>query len=87
MEVIRATTGSTIGLSVVIELIIGYALPGKGEALMLLKAYGYNIDGQASSYILDQKNRYYAKIPPRAQFRGQFIATIIASFVGFAIVD
>ncbi|GMG26490.1 unnamed protein product [Ambrosiozyma monospora] len=87
MEVIRATTGSTIGLSVVIELIIGYALPGNGEALMLLKAYGYNIDGQASSYISDQKNGHYAQIPPRAQFRGQFIATIIASFVGFAVVD
>ncbi|GMG55745.1 unnamed protein product [Ambrosiozyma monospora] len=87
MQIIQSITGSTIGLNVVVELIIGYALPGNGEALMLIKAYGYNIDGQAANYISDQKMGHYSQIPPRAQFRGQVIATIITSFVAYAVVD
>ena len=58
--------GFSFGLNVLVELIVGYAIPNSGIALITLKAYGYNIDSQASNYITDQKLAHYAKIPPRA---------------------
>jgi len=45
-------------LNVVTELIVGYALPGHPEALMFVKAFGYNINGQADS-------TWKAKLHPR----------------------
>lgn len=87
MTYINAISGITQGLNVVTELIIGYALPGHPEALMFVKAYGYNINGQADSYISDQKMGYYAKIPPRAMYRGQILSTIITAFVCYGVVN
>ncbi|GME72922.1 unnamed protein product [Ambrosiozyma monospora] len=86
MTVMQATTGTTVGLNVLVELIIGYALPGNAEALMFVKAYGYNIDGQATTYVADQKMGHYAKIPPKAVFRGQVISTVITGFVALGVV-
>ena len=63
---IASVTGFSFGLNVLVELIVGYAIPNSGIALITLKAYGYNIDSQASNYITDQKLAHYAKIPPRA---------------------
>ncbi|VEU21636.1 DEKNAAC102483 [Brettanomyces naardenensis] len=87
MNLLSSIAGATIGLNVIAELIVGYALPGNPEALMFVKAYGYNIDGQASTYTSDQKMAHYARIPPRAVFRGQVLSTIITSFVGYGIVN
>ncbi|GMM37617.1 hypothetical protein DASC09_049420 [Saccharomycopsis crataegensis] len=74
ITIIYSVTGFTFGLNVLVELIIGYAIPGNGDALMTLKAFGYNIGGQAENFITDQKIAHYSKIPPRAIFRGQMIA-------------
>lgn len=86
MNLLNAIAGVSIGLNVLVELIIGYAAPG-AESLMFAKAYGYNIDGQASTYISDQKMAHYARIPPRAVFRGQLLSTIVTSFVGYGVVN
>ena len=48
MSYLYAISGTTEGLNVVTELIVGYALPGHPEALMFVKAFGYNINGQAT---------------------------------------
>lgn len=87
ITIIYSTTGFTFGLNVLVELIVGYALPGNGTALMILKAYGYNIDGQAQNYITDQKMGHYCRIPPRALFKAQLAATFIQSFVSIGIVN
>ena len=87
MTYINAISGITQGLNVVTELIMGYALPGHPEALMFVKAYGYNINGQADNYISDQKMGFYAKIPPRAMYRGQILSTIITVFVCYGVVN
>lgn len=55
ITLIYSVTGFSFGLNVLVELIVGYAIPGNGTALNILKAYGYNIDGQAQNYITDQK--------------------------------
>lgn len=87
MSYLYAISGTTEGLNVVTELIVGYALPGHPEALMFVKAFGYNINGQADTYISDQKMGFYAKVPPRAMYRGQVISSIITALVAYAVVQ
>jgi OPT family small oligopeptide transporter len=87
MSYLYAISGTTQGLNVVTELVVGYALPGRPEALMFVKAYGYNINGQADSYISDQKMGLYAKVPPRAMYRGQLMSAIVTSLVAYGCVD
>lgn len=84
---ISSVTGFTFGLNVLVELIVGYAIPNSGLALITLKAYGYNIDSQASNYITDQKLAHYTKIPPRSIFRGQIISTFLTVFVSLFIAN
>ncbi|ABN68095.1 predicted protein [Scheffersomyces stipitis CBS 6054] len=84
---IYSRTGIGFGLNVLVELIVGYAIPGNGLALNFIKAFGYNIDGQAQTYITDQKMAHYAKIPPRALFRVQILGVFIASFVQLGILN
>lgn len=87
LTLIQAVTGFGFGLNVLVELIIGYAIPGNGDALNTLKAYGYNINGQAQNYISDQKMAHYAKVPPLAIFRGQLLCTILQIIVCLAVVN
>lgn len=87
ITLIYAVTGFSFGLNVLVELIIGYILPGNGTALNILKCYGYNIDGQAQNYISDQKIAHYAKVPPRAIFKGQMISTVFQCLISIGIVN
>ncbi|KAJ5933993.1 hypothetical protein N7454_006322 [Penicillium verhagenii] len=87
MSYLYALSGTTEGLNVVTELIVGYALPGHPEALMFVKAFGYNINGQADTYLSDQKMGFYAKVPPRAMYRGQVMSAIITALVAYAVVQ
>ncbi|KAG6011086.1 hypothetical protein E4U43_008509 [Claviceps pusilla] len=87
MTYLYSISGTTQGLNVVTELIVGYALPGRPEALMFVKAFGYNINGQADNYISDQKMGFYAKVPPRAMYRGQIISVILTAFVAYGVVQ
>lgn len=54
---------------------------------MFGKAYGYNINGQADNYISSLKMGHYAKIPPRAVFRGQLLSTILACFTCIGVME
>ena len=84
---IASVTGFTFGLNVLVELLVGYCIPNSGIALITLKCYGYNIDSQASNYITDQKIAHYAKIPPRAIFKGQMLATGLSVAVALIIAN
>lgn len=87
MTAVYAVTGFSFGLNVLVELIVGYALPGNGLALNFIKALGYNIDGQAQNYIGDQKMAHYLKIAPRAVFRVQILSVLISSFISLAVMN
>lgn len=87
LAIVYSTTGYLFGLNVLVELIVGYALPGNGQALMFIKALGYNIDGQADNYITDQKMGHYLKIPPRALFRVQILSVFIYTFVSLGTMN
>lgn len=87
LSLVYATTGFSFGLNVLIELIVGYAIPGNGLALNFIKALGYNIDGQAQNYISDQKMGHYMRVPPRALFRVQMLSVLIASLVNLGTLN
>ncbi|OJA16419.1 hypothetical protein AZE42_07233 [Rhizopogon vesiculosus] len=75
---IQAITNQQIGLNVITELIIGYALPGKPVAMMLFKTFGYITVTQALTFTADFKLGHYMKIPPREMFWCQIAAAVVA---------
>ena len=87
LTTVAARTGFSFGLNVLVELIVGYAIPGNGLALAFIKALGYNIDGQAQNFVNDLKQGHYAKLPPRATYRVQLLSILIASFIQLAILN
>ncbi|KAG9221094.1 hypothetical protein CCMSSC00406_0005467 [Pleurotus cornucopiae] len=82
---IQAITNQQVGLNVITELIIGYGLPGRPVAMMMFKTWGYITMAQALTFTSDFKLGHYMKIPPRAMFWAQVIATIIAGTVQLGV--
>jgi len=82
---IQAITNLQVGLNVITELIVGYAVPGRPVAMMLFKTYGYITMAQALGFISDFKLGHYMKIPPRQMFWSQLVATIIAGTVQLGV--
>ncbi|KAK9258613.1 OPT oligopeptide transporter protein-domain-containing protein [Lipomyces tetrasporus] len=84
---IYSITGYQLGFHNLAVIITGYMIPGNGIANMMCRLYGWNIDDQAESYISDQKMGHYTKLPPRAIFRAQMLATFIQTFITIGVVD
>ncbi|KAG6868859.1 hypothetical protein C0993_008988 [Termitomyces sp. T159_Od127] len=82
---IQAITNQQVGLNVVTELIIGYALPGHPVAMMLFKTWGYITMAQALQFTSDFKLGHYMKVPPRIMFIAQVLATVIAGTVQLGV--
>ncbi|KAK7061903.1 OPT oligopeptide transporter [Favolaschia claudopus] len=82
---IQAITNQQVGLNVITELIIGYALPGRPLAMMMFKTWGYITMAQALTFTSDFKLGHYMKIPPRAMFTSQVVATILAGTVQLGV--
>jgi OPT family oligopeptide transporter len=85
--VILAVTNQNIGLNVVTEMIIGYALPGRPIAMMMFKTWGYITMFQALNFISDFKLGHYMKIPPRPMFWCQIVATVVAGTVQLGVQE
>ncbi|PVH13552.1 OPT family small oligopeptide transporter [Candidozyma duobushaemuli] len=85
--VVYAATGTSMSINVLLEMIIGYALPGNGTALNYVKTLGTNLDSQAENYITNQKQAHYWRIAPRALFRVQMISVIVNSFVAVGTLN
>ncbi|OBZ72977.1 Sexual differentiation process protein isp4 [Grifola frondosa] len=82
---IQAITNQQVGLNVIAELIIGYALPGKPVAMMMFKTWGYITMAQALQFTSDFKLGHYMKIPPRSMFFAQVIAAAIGGTVQLGV--
>jgi OPT family small oligopeptide transporter len=82
---IQAITNIQVGLNVITELIIGYALPGRPIAMMMFKTWGYISMGQALAFASDFKLGHYMKIPPRPMFWCQVVATVVAGTSQLAV--
>jgi len=76
-----------VGIWMLPEIIAGYLFPGNGIAQLILKMFGANIGQQADTFASNQKVAHYARIPPRATFRSQNVATFIQVFVVLGIVN
>ena len=81
MSIIVATTNQELGLNVIAEMIIGYALPGRPIAMMLFKTWGFNTTNQAITFTGLFKLAHYMKIAHRPLFFCQVVATIVAGTV------
>ncbi|KAF7334639.1 OPT oligopeptide transporter [Mycena venus] len=82
---IQAITNQQVGLNVITELIIGYALPGRPVAMMMFKTWGYITMAQALTFTSDFKLGHYMKIPPRHMFTCQVVATVVAGTVQLGV--
>ncbi|KAF8972447.1 small oligopeptide transporter [Flammula alnicola] len=82
---IQAITNQQIGLNVITELIIGYALPGRPIAMMMFKTWGYITMAQALTFTSDFKLGHYMKIAPKPMFWSQVVATVIAGTVQLGV--
>ncbi|KAH6904577.1 small oligopeptide transporter [Coprinopsis sp. MPI-PUGE-AT-0042] len=82
---IQAITNRQVGLNVITELIVGFMLPGKPNAMMIFKTYGYITMAQAMQFTADFKLGHYMKVPPRPMFWCQIVATIIAGTVQLGV--
>ncbi|KAK6859679.1 OPT family small oligopeptide transporter [Apiospora arundinis] len=84
---LRASANVKMDFNVLFQLLGGLWFPGNPEALIIVTAFGQNFDEQAADYITGQKMGHYAKIPPRAVFRGQMLAVFINTFVFVGMLD
>ncbi|GLB41159.1 putative OPT oligopeptide transporter protein [Lyophyllum shimeji] len=84
---IQAVTNRQIGLNVITELIIGFIIPGKPNAMMMFKTYGYITMSQAMQFTADFKLGHYMKVPPRPMFWCQVVATVIAGTVQLLVMS
>ncbi|KXN83350.1 Sexual differentiation process protein isp4 [Leucoagaricus sp. SymC.cos] len=82
---IQAITNQQVGLNVITELIIGYALPGRPVAMMMFKTWGYITMAQALQFTSDFKLGHYMKIPPRTMFVAQVLAAVVAGTVQLGV--
>ncbi|GAA5982688.1 hypothetical protein JCM11641_002337 [Rhodosporidiobolus odoratus] len=76
-----ATASYQISINLIVELFAGYIIPGLPLANMLFKVYSLQTLGVGLTFVQDLKLGHYMKIPPRATFAVQVIATIITSVV------
>lgn len=84
---LTAHANVVMGFNVLFQLLAGYWFVGNPEALIIVTAFGENFNPQADTYISDQKIAHYAKIAPRAIFRGQMIATFLNAFIFIGMLN
>ncbi|KAL0080365.1 OPT family small oligopeptide transporter [Phycomyces blakesleeanus] len=85
LNMITAITGSGFGLNVVAEMICGFILPGNAVANMYFKTLGYNTMVQAGYMARDLKIGHYLKVPPRMNFLGQIIGTVVGCIFNYIV--
>ncbi|KAI0379172.1 small oligopeptide transporter [Hypomontagnella monticulosa] len=85
--IVQAITNIQLGLNVLTEFIIGYMLPGHPMAMMMFKNYGYICMSQALYFSQDLKLGHYMKVPPRAMFFSQLVASVWSAMVQIAVMN
>ncbi|KZO94991.1 oligopeptide transporter [Calocera viscosa TUFC12733] len=78
---IYALTGLMLGINLVAESIAGSLLTGKPVANMIFKAYSLETLENTMAFVQDLKLGHYIKIPPRATFIAQVVATLLSTIV------
>lgn len=84
---IYAMTGQAISLNLLAQIIPGTLLPGQPLANMFFKAYSVQTLTESTSFVQDLKLGHYIKVPPRATFLVQLVATLISSFLQVGVKE
>ncbi|GAA6064754.1 hypothetical protein JCM10212_002673 [Sporobolomyces blumeae] len=79
--VVYALTSQQISINLIVELIAGYMFPGQAIANMAFKTYAGQTLITGLLFVQDLKLGHYMKIPPRATFTVQIVATAVTAFV------
>lgn len=82
---LHSTTSMLMDINTLFEMIIGLALPGNPNALMVSKVFASNFFSQSANFITNQVQGHYTGIAPRAVFRAQ-IATVMVSNIVKALL-
>lgn len=85
--ILYAGANVSMGFNVLFQLLAGVWFAGNAEAQIIVVAFGSNFDSQADTYISDQKIAHYAKLPPRAIFRGQMLAAFLNCFIFIGMLN
>ncbi|KAK9489321.1 OPT oligopeptide transporter protein-domain-containing protein [Lipomyces doorenjongii] len=86
ITLVYSITGFDLAMNNLSTIVTGYMVKGNGNANLMSRVLGINSDSQADSYASDQKLAHYARIPPRAIFRCQMIATLLNCFITLGVV-
>ena len=84
---ILAIANITAPLDILFKILSGVWFPGNPMALIILETVGPAFDTQTESLMGLQKTAHYAKIPPRAVFRGIVGSTIINCMIFIGMVS
>ncbi|KAI9511495.1 OPT-domain-containing protein [Russula earlei] len=84
---IYAMTGQAITLNLLAEIIPGTLLPGQPLANMFFKVYSVQTLTESTSFVQDLKLGHYIKVPPRATFIVQLVATLLSAFLQCGIKE
>ncbi|KAK9319689.1 OPT oligopeptide transporter protein-domain-containing protein [Lipomyces orientalis] len=85
--IILSRTGYSTGFSALAVLLSGYMDPGNPVTNIVNRMWGYNVDEAAETFIGDQKVAHYCRIPQRAVFRAQIVATLVQCFCTSGAVE
>ncbi|KAJ3067787.1 hypothetical protein HDU98_009025 [Podochytrium sp. JEL0797] len=82
---IEAVSGQRVFTNVEAELLFGFILPGRINALMSFKTLCYTGTNQALNFLGDLKLGHYVKVPPRVMFGVQVVATVVCAVVNVLV--
>lgn len=82
-----ASANVGMGFGLLFNVLSGLWFSGNPEALIIVGAFGGHFNGAAESYIADQKMGHYAKLPPRAMFRGQMLSVFCNCFIFIGMLN
>lgn len=78
---LHSTTSIIMDINTLFEMIVGLALPGNPNALMVSKVFASNFFSQSANFVTNQVQAHYTGIAPRAVFRTQVATVMVSNFV------
>ncbi|KAI0685810.1 OPT oligopeptide transporter [Cerioporus squamosus] len=84
---VYALTGQNITINLLAQIIPGMILPGKPLPNMIFKAYAVQTLAEGTAFVQDLKLGHYVKLPPRATFSVQLVATTLVGLLQVGVKE
>ncbi|KAF3765425.1 hypothetical protein M406DRAFT_78222 [Cryphonectria parasitica EP155] len=85
--IIESIASTGISLNVIWQVLPGVWFPGQPMPQLVILMLGGAFEQMAGGFTTDLKYAHYAKLPPRAVFRGHVAATFVNCFIYCAILE